>query len=123
MVVSILFIVLIVANLVLNIVKTYYDRKIEHLKAQDTVPTQKDVYQMHSLMSKEQTTSSNILLVSGACLVLTFSAVGVLRITCMILLVSSFFIAYGIDVVIQRRDSLRRIKQLERNLSQKNVNQ
>lgn len=121
MVVKLIFIFLVISNLILNIIKTYYDRKIETLKESEAVATQKDVHTMHNLMSKTQTTGNNIFMITIACGYLVFKATGTLRIASMILLVSSFFIAYAIDIIIQRRDSIRRIKQLEKTLTDKNI--
>ncbi len=116
MIFKVIFIALLVFSLVLNLMKTYYDRKLEGLKDSDRVATKKDVHDMHNLMTKSNSTSNNLFLVAGTAVFLIFKLNGNLRIAAMILLVLSFFIAYAIDIIIRRRAALEKIRDLEYNL-------
>ncbi len=108
-----IFIALLAISLILNIMKTYYERKLEVLKDSDRIATQKDVHDMHTLMTKLNSTNNNLFLVAGTAVVLIFKLNGNLRIAAMIMLVLSFFIAYAIDIVIRRREVLNKIRDLE----------
>ncbi len=122
MLAQIIFTAIVIANLILNTIKLSFDRKIEDLKNSDSLATTKDVHRMHSLMSKSQTLGSNVIMLAGLAIYLIFLQQGNVRVIAMIIFILSFYLAYIIDILIQRRNSKKRIKELEYSIESKRVN-
>lgn len=116
MVMKILFIGLIIFNLILNLLKAGYDRKLEVLKDSDSIATKKEVHEIHKLMKNSQSMGNNIFIVTGSAVVIIFKIQGDLRVAMMVLLVATFFISQAIDTIIRRRDVLRNIRKLEQSI-------
>lgn len=120
---KILFIALILFNLILNLLKASYDRKLDVLKDSDAIATKKEVHQIHKLMKNSQSMDNNVFIVTSSAVIIIFKVQGNMRITMMVLLVATFFISQVIDTVIKRRDVLRNIKKLEQSIEERQSEQ
>lgn len=120
---KILFIALILFNLILNLLKASYDRKLDVLKDSDAIATKKEVHQIHKLMKNSQSMGNNVFIVTSSAVIIIFKVQGNMRITMMVLLVATFFISQVIDTVIKRRDVLRNIKKLEQSIEERQSEQ
>lgn len=108
-----IFLLLTVFNFSLNIMKTYYDRKLDETKENNQFVKVKDVDLVIDLKLKSQSLLNNIFLISAIAIFLVYKYNGAIRIASMVLYVSSFFIAYTIDAIIRRRVTIKNLKKQE----------
>lgn len=111
--VKLVFLLLTVFNFILNLMKTYYDRKLDETKENNQFAKVKDLDAVIDLKLKSQSTLNNIFMISGIAIFLIFKYNGMIRIASMVLYVASFFIAYTIDAIIRRRATIKNLKKQE----------